>query len=54
MNRLVFSVAAIALVGCKHSLTGERATYRRCFEIQVREMARAMQNDEIYRPFTVR
>jgi len=37
-----------------HPLTKERTTYRRCFELQVREMARALQSGEIYRPFTVR
>ena len=37
-----------------HPLTGERVTYRRCFELQVREMARAMREGHIYRPFTVR
>jgi CRISPR-associated protein Cas1 len=37
-----------------HPLTGERTTYRRCFEIQAREMARALRRGEIYRPFTVR
>ena len=38
----------------KHPLTQERVTYRRCFELQVREMARALQSGDIYRPFTVR
>ncbi len=37
-----------------HPLTQEKSTYRRCFELQVREMARALQSGEIYRPFTVR
>lgn len=37
-----------------HPLTGERTTYRRCFEIQAREMSRALQAGETYRPFTVR
>lgn len=37
-----------------HPLTQERTTYRRCFELQVREMARALQSGEIYRPFRVR
>jgi len=38
----------------KHPLTQERSNYRRCFELQVREMARAMQAGDVYRPFTVR
>lgn len=37
-----------------HPLSGEKTTYRRCFELQVREMARAIQSGEVYRPFTVR
>ncbi len=37
-----------------HPLTGEQATYRRCFELQAREMARAFQSGQTYRPFTVR
>ena len=37
-----------------HPYTKERTTYRRCFELQVREMARALQSGELYRPFTVR
>ncbi len=38
----------------KHPLNGERVTYRRCFEIQTREMARALRENDIYRPFVVR
>jgi len=38
----------------KHPSTQERVTYRRCFEVQAREMARALRSGEIYRPFTVR
>lgn len=37
-----------------HPLSGDKTVYRRCFELQAREMARAMQSGEIYRPFTVR
>jgi CRISPR-associated protein Cas1 len=37
-----------------HPLTGEKVTYRRCFELQVREMAQAFQTDRVYRPFIVR
>ena len=38
----------------QHPLTREQVTYRRCFEIQAREMARALREGETYRPFTVR
>ncbi|MCS7259671.1 MAG: CRISPR-associated endonuclease Cas1 [Anaerolineae bacterium] len=37
-----------------HPLANERVTYRRCFELQAREMARAMQSGTSYRPFMVR
>ncbi len=37
-----------------HPLTGEQTTYRRCFELQAQEMARAMRTGDVYRPFTVR
>jgi CRISPR-associated protein Cas1 len=37
-----------------HPLTDEQVTYRRCFELQAREMARAIQSGTSYRPFTVR
>ena len=38
----------------RHPETGERVTYRRCLELQVRQLARCLQGGEIYRPFTVR
>ncbi len=38
----------------KHPLTGEQVSYRRCFDVQAREMARAVQAGNMYRPFTVR
>ena len=37
-----------------HPANGEKVTYRRCFELQARDMARAIQADGIYQPFTVR
>ena len=37
-----------------HPLTDEQVTYRRCFELQAREMARAIQSGTTYRPLTVR
>ena len=41
-------------LGFTHPLTKEKTTYRRCFDLQVREMARAIQRGEVYRPFVVR
>ncbi len=38
----------------KHPLSDERVTYRRCFELQVRDMARGIQSGAVYRPFLVR
>ena len=38
----------------KHPDREERVTYRRCFELQARRMARCLQTGDIYRPFTVR
>jgi CRISPR-associated protein Cas1 len=37
-----------------HPLRQERTTYRRAFELQAREMARAIKEGDTYRPFTVR
>jgi CRISPR-associated protein Cas1 len=37
-----------------HPVTREKVTYRRCFDLQAREMARAFQSGTPYRPFTVR
>lgn len=37
-----------------HPTTAERVTYRRCFELQVRELARTIKAGDYYRPFTVR
>lgn len=37
-----------------HPLTGERVTYVRCMELQAREMARALREEDIYRPFVRR
>ena len=38
----------------KHPLSGERVTYRRCFELQARQLARCLQSGTIYCPFRVR
>ncbi len=38
----------------QHPETHERVTYRRCLELQVRQLARCLQSGETYRPFTVR
>jgi CRISPR-associated protein Cas1 len=38
----------------KHPDRGERVTYRRCFELQARRMARCLQTGDVYRPFKVR
>ena len=36
-----------------HPVSKERVTYRRCFELQARMMARCIQNGRIYEPFRV-
>jgi CRISPR-associated protein Cas1 len=38
----------------KHPDSHERVTYRRCFELQARQLARALQSGAVYRPFQVR
>jgi CRISPR-associated protein Cas1 len=38
----------------KHPDSDERVTYRRCFEMQARRMARCLQSGEVYPPFHVR
>lgn len=38
----------------KHPDREERVTYRRCFELQARRMARSVQSGKWYRPFKVR
>ncbi len=38
----------------KHPDTQERVTYRRCFELQARQLARGIQAGDVYRPFKVR
>lgn len=37
-----------------HPRTGERMTYRRCLEVEVRQLAHALQSGEPFRPFRVR
>lgn len=38
----------------KHPDSEERVTYRRCFELQARQLARCLQSGDVYRPFKVR
>jgi len=38
----------------KHPDSQERVTYRRCFELQARRLARCLQTGDVYRPFKVR
>jgi len=38
----------------KHPDSKERVTYRRCFELQARQLARCLQTGDTYRPFKVR
>ena len=38
----------------RHPDSEERVTYRRCFELQARQLARCLQTGEVYRPFQVR
>ncbi|RLC78136.1 MAG: CRISPR-associated endonuclease Cas1 [Chloroflexi bacterium] len=38
----------------KHPDSKERVTYRRCFELQARQLARCLQTGDVYRPFKVR
>ncbi|RME50859.1 MAG: CRISPR-associated endonuclease Cas1 [Caldilineae bacterium] len=53
-NRFLREFEARLAVEFTHPAIGERVTYRRCFELQAREMARAIQSDGLYQPFTVR
>ncbi|MCP4538876.1 MAG: CRISPR-associated endonuclease Cas1 [Chloroflexi bacterium] len=38
----------------KHPDSSERVTYRRCFELQARQLARCLQTGDVYLPFKVR
>ncbi len=38
----------------KHPDRDERVTYRRCFELQARRLARCLQTGDVYQPFKVR
>ncbi len=53
-NRFIQELEARLAVTFTHPLNGEKVTYRRCFELQAREMAQAIQSDRLYRPFVVR
>ena len=37
----------------KHPVSKEQVTYRRCFELQARQLARCLQSGKIYEPFRV-
>jgi len=53
-NRFIREFEARLAVTFSHPASQEKATYRRCFDLQAREMARAMQAGNQYRPFVVR
>jgi CRISPR-associated protein Cas1 len=53
-NRFIREFETRLALTFTHPLSGEQVTYRRCFDLQAREMARAFQSGEVYRPFTVR
>ena len=38
----------------KHPEHQEKVTYRRCFQLQARQVARCLQTGKIYQPFRVR
>ena len=53
-NRFIQEFEARLAVTFTHPVRLEQTTYRRCFELQAREMAQAIQSDGLYRPFVVR
>ncbi len=53
-NRFIKEFEARLALTFTHPARQEKVTYRRCFELQAREMARAIQSDSLYRPFVVR
>lgn len=52
--RFIRELEARLTLEFRHPDSEERVTYRRCFELQARRMARCIQTGERYRPFTVR
>ncbi len=53
-KRFIQEYEARLAVKFTHPVRGEKVTYRRCFELQAREIARIIQSDGLYRPFKVR
>jgi CRISPR-associated protein Cas1 len=53
-NRFIQEFEARLALTFTHPALEEKVTYRRCFELQARDMARAIQADGLYIPFTVR
>jgi len=53
-NRFIQEFEARLALTFTHPALAEKVTYRRCFELQARDMARAFQADGLYQPFVVR
>jgi len=53
-NRFIREFEGRLAVTFTHPARNEKVTYRRCFELQARDMARAIQSDSLYQPFVVR
>lgn len=53
-GRFIRELEARLALEFRHPDSEERVTYRRCFELQARRMARCIQTGERYRPFSVR
>lgn len=53
-GRFIREIESRLNLSFKHPIRDERVTYRRCFELQARHMARCIQTGDVYRPFKVR
>jgi CRISPR-associated protein Cas1 len=53
-SRFIRELEARLSLRFRHPDRDERVTYRRCFELQARRMARCLQTGDVYRPFKVR
>ena len=53
-SRFIRELEARLNLEFKHPDSKERVTYRRCFELQARRMARCVQTGKVYQPFKVR
>lgn len=53
-SRFIRELEARLNLEFKHPDSKERVTYRRCFELQARQLARCLQTGDVYRPFKVR